>query len=197
MFLGRVQGAPPPITRVKQAGVALLGAAVVATGLPAVAAVDLSLGEDVFNGNCGESLNSVWFSLLILYLMLCLFDAWMMLRFELAISTQKANMFNGISAHAVSRSLERCLRITCSAPGFVTLVPTMQGFPSVQGLPGLSSEVCTGAEMWPCGCHFDFRSSVSGHLSLPLIVPYERNTIKSIPLRCFHRNFIFALKGFR
>lgn len=43
-----------------------MGAAVVATGLPAVAAVDLSLGEDVFNGNCGESLSLFWFSHLIL-----------------------------------------------------------------------------------------------------------------------------------
>lgn len=49
------QAASPAMTRVKQASVALLGAAVISTGLPAVAAVDLSLGEDVFNGNCGGS----------------------------------------------------------------------------------------------------------------------------------------------
>lgn len=51
------------MTRVKQAGAALLASAVIATGLPAVAAVDLSLGEDVFNGNCAAchagGLNSV------------------------------------------------------------------------------------------------------------------------------------------
>ncbi|GMH41854.1 hypothetical protein BSKO_09764 [Bryopsis sp. KO-2023] len=44
--------AAQPMQRVKQVGVALLSTAVIATAVPAIAAVDLEVGEDVFNGNC-------------------------------------------------------------------------------------------------------------------------------------------------
>ncbi|CAD7701188.1 unnamed protein product, partial [Ostreobium quekettii] len=52
--------APSPLTRAKQAGAALLAGAVIATGLPAHAGVDLALGEDVFNGNCGGCGRQPW-----------------------------------------------------------------------------------------------------------------------------------------
>lgn len=42
------------MTRVKQAGLAFVGAAILATATPAFAEVDLALGQDVFDGNCGK-----------------------------------------------------------------------------------------------------------------------------------------------
>ena len=44
------------MTRVKQAGVAFLGAALLATASPAFADDILEIGEDVFVGNCGQFL---------------------------------------------------------------------------------------------------------------------------------------------
>eukprot|EP00210_Caulerpa_lentillifera_P005506 g5265.t1 len=44
--------ASPRLTRVKQTGVALVGAAILAAASPSFAAVDLALGEEVFDGNC-------------------------------------------------------------------------------------------------------------------------------------------------